>query len=515
MTFDPNKITKEDVFRAAEDIDRNGLATPNRESMKFDVVIKGKPYPPVEIMRCINHYYTGIRDWNKTGGAPTNVYLEALGFQIIDKRTEGIKPPNTPALTPSRIAPELPLLIIPHPKNILLYGPPGTGKTYNSISVAVNIAENRRTNAESEDYKCDKETFDKLRREGQIEFVTFHQNYAYEDFIGGIAPSTDGGSTLRFERREGIFKRLVERAKQNWEKSKKQGENASADFEALWEAFAADLLKEEVEYIEVKMAREGVSFKILGYDSNSKSIRFLKKSGSENHVLKLNTLKEMYNNTREQSREGLGVYYHPLLNALKEYELSPKFAAQKKQQTPTTLKNYVLIIDEINRANISRVFGELITLIEEDKRLGAANALTVALPNADGDEYFGVPPNLYIIGTMNTADKSIALVDIALRRRFEFWGYYPKYEKLGLAAAKLLEAINNKIYTLKKTADFLIGHAYFMNAPDIEKVLRNKVIPLLMEYFSNKTEVVESIFAGTAWSVKYDSQQYTWDIKRT
>lgn len=176
------------------------------------------------------------------------------------------------------------------------------------------------------------------------------------------------------------------------------------------------------------------------------------------------------------------------------------------------LKNFILIIDEINRANISKVFGELITLLEDDKRLGKPNELKITLPN--GEKEFGVPPNLYLIGTMNTADKSIALIDIALRRRFEFIGYYPDYEneKLKPEVRTLLQKINEEIYKLKNSADYLIGHAYFMKDEAIETTLRNKVIPLLMEYFSGKTKIVSDIFNETNWKVEYDTTKFNWTI---
>ena len=175
------------------------------------------------------------------------------------------------------------------------------------------------------------------------------------------------------------------------------------------------------------------------------------------------------------------------------------------------LKNYVLIIDEINRANISKVFGELITLLEEDKRIDAKNELRLTLPN--GEKEFGVPPNLYLVGTMNTADKSIALIDIALRRRFEFVGYFPDYSKLEESDGVFLKHINKEIYSRKKSADYLIGHAYFMTGLDTFKIIKNKVIPLLMEYFSGKTEVVEEIFKNSSWSIKYDIEKYDWIIQ--
>jgi len=152
-----------------------------------------------------------------------------------------------------------------------------------------------------------------------------------------------------------------------------------------------------------------------------------------------------------------------------------------------------LIIDEINRANISRVFGELITLLEDDKRLGADNELKLRLPGLPDEELFGVPPNLYIVGTMNTADKSIALIDIALRRRFVFEDMYPREEVvnrlLPIPYNTYLLALNERIKGLKG-ADFMIGHAYLIgktgDTKEVAAVFNQKIIPLLNEYFYNQ-----------------------------
>jgi 5-methylcytosine-specific restriction protein B len=166
-------------------------------------------------------------------------------------------------------------------------------------------------------------------------------------------------------------------------------------------------------------------------------------------------------------------------------ELTPADKVNEIQKA----KPYVLIIDEINRGNVSQIFGELITLIEEDKRLGRAVALEVKLPYSKTS--FGVPPNLYIIGTMNTADRSVEALDTALRRRFSFEEMPPLYDLealksplFGFPAGEILRAINQRIELLLDK-DHLIGHAYFLNKTDdtfITAFYKN-IIPLLQEYF--------------------------------
>lgn len=165
-------------------------------------------------------------------------------------------------------------------------------------------------------------------------------------------------------------------------------------------------------------------------------------------------------------------------------------------------KPYAIFIDEINRANISAVFGELISCIEDDKRLGAGNELWVKLPLNGG--MFGVPKNLYIVGTMNTADRSIALIDVALRRRFEFDRMYPIYTNIPEWSSVLLKELNGKIFELKKSADFLIGHSFFIGKEESEKnkIFDNKIIPLLYEYFQNNSATVKNVLESAGLSVK-------------
>jgi len=155
--------------------------------------------------------------------------------------------------------------------------------------------------------------------------------------------------------------------------------------------------------------------------------------------------------------------------------------------------NYVIIIDEINRANMSKVLGELITLIEEDKRWGEINELSVTLPSG---EVFVVPNNLYIIGTMNTADKSISIIDVALRRRFEFIEQQVDPSKVtDTKLREVLNKINSKLKDETDSTDLLVGHAYFMNKTidDLDKLLNRAIIPLLYEYFFDNGKKVKSV----------------------
>lgn len=168
-------------------------------------------------------------------------------------------------------------------------------------------------------------------------------------------------------------------------------------------------------------------------------------------------------------------------------------------------KDYVIIIDEINRANISKVFGELITLIEEDKRWGEINALSVTLPSG---QIFAVPNNLFIVGTMNSADKSISLIDAALRRRFAFMEVVPNASVVENSVLKtVLERLNEELFKELESTDLLVGHAYFMGKEekDLCAIMNQSIIPLLYEYFydnSNKVKnILEKAIAGYNFKV--------------
>ena len=276
--------------------------------------------------------------------------------------------------------------------NRILCGPPGTGKTYDSISMAVEVIDGRRVKRERKELT---DHFNDLKKEGRVEFVTFHQNYAYEDFIEGIRP------VLKAEGDAGVH-----------------GEDDSAG--------------RELHYV----LRDGI-FKQI---------------------------------------------------------------AKRARKDPSN--RYVLIIDEINRGNIAKIFGELITLIESSKRTkeGAVEAAEATLPYSH--EPFSVPANLYLIGTMNTADRSIALLDVALRRRFDFVERMPNPDHDGIAkdidgvdGRELLRVINLRIVE-KLDRERQIGHTFLIGVQtlgELKRVFQNQIIPLLQEYFYDDYEKMRGV----------------------
>ena len=368
----------------------------------------------------------------------------------------------------------LPTLEAPrmHAMNTILFGPPGTGTTYTTVNKALDIIDPSFMSGVPT-RSAIKQRYDELMNAQQICFTTFHQSLSYEDFIEGIKPTnTSDGGSLSYEVRDGVFKNFCELARSNWEASQQQ-RSGQLSFEAAWEKF----MEEWEENPDVEIATHRTIFTV--HDVRNKTIAFRKAGGSLAHTLSMNTLRDFYYDARPMTSSGLKTYYRGLLDKLQSYH---------GVSQSTQLRNYVFIIDEINRGNVSQIFGELITLIEDSKRLGAEEHLTAVLPYS-ADE-FGVPPNLYILGTMNTADRSVEALDTALRRRFSFEEMQPVYdlpqlqrELHGVRVADVLSTINSRIEKLLDR-DHCIGHSYFLEAAlDLRHVFQNKIIPLLQEYF--------------------------------
>ena len=395
------------------------------------------------------------------------------------------------------------------PLNTIFYGPPGTGKTYNTILRAAEIVETRKIDSYPEALKIFKDNL-----HNRIEFITFHQNYSYEDFIQGLRPETDNKSSLTFDKKDGVFKIIADKALENLKLSEKDPEELSNEalFDNALEKFK-ELVEEKEDNYPINesayiMEVEEDAFRYTGekWTNHANGLRMKYSDLKEFYKNRVISRKDIKNLSNVSGLAGQHATYYFLV-----YEKIIKLLPQKiDAPLKVEKKNFVIIIDEINRANISRVFGELITLIEPDKRSHGEIPLEAKLPSGD---YFVVPSNLYIIGTMNTTDKSIALLDIALRRRFEFESMYPLYEisDSEMHDKDILLKINEQIIK-SKTHDFQIGHAYFMGENnDLVHRMNKKVIPLLLEYFMNDEKEVK----GISYNAGLQVEENSWPIKIT
>lgn len=390
-------------------------------------------------------------------------------------------------------------------KQIILQGAPGTGKTYKTASLAVEICDNGLDKALATDREKLMKRYRELEKDGRIAFTTFHQSMDYEEFVEGIKPSIDNGNTV-FNVEPGIFKRICEDARFRQTKTN--------SFELAWNELKADVTKHYAETgkpYELKTKTGNV----FGITVNSNGNFNLYTGPELNHsgsLKKENFIMQLHGEDKFIGWEG---YYNGLIDKLRTtYHFIEEEEEEEDGASAGTLlakdysdkssqlksKNYVLIIDEINRGNISKILGELITLLEVDKREGEVNEVKVKLPYSK-DVDFTVPSNLYIIGTMNTADRSVGYIDYAIRRRFAFETIRSNengeldqfYENCSdkvlkdTAIAyfdKVKRIIKDGISEDYDADDLMVGHSYFMakTKPELDSKLEYEVKPLLLEY---------------------------------
>lgn len=387
------------------------------------------------------------------------------------------------------------------PLNVILYGPPGTGKTYTTVEHAVRACEPEEYSRlldglEGSAYRTElKALYDRLVEEGRIRFVTFHQSFGYEEFIEGLRADTTHDGNVRYEIKAGVFRQICEDAAFGH-----VGEQLALN-EALAQ-FQADLIENDSMTLHTP---SGNAFRVTYKSERCFGIfpSQSKKSDLGNgYNAYLKDIKAWYQDNHADVHNP--PYVRGILHHLQETYHLP---ATPAETSPARRQNYVLIIDEINRGNISKIFGELITLIETSKRAGEAEALSVVLPYSG--QAFRVPNNLYLVGTMNTADRSLTALDTALRRRFEFKAMLPKASLLeghvinGINLKQLLVTLNERIEMLYDS-EHTLGHAFFIpiiqNADDedaafdrLRRVMKNKVLPLLEEYFYNDWQKIRLV----------------------
>ena len=453
------------------------------------------------------------------------------------------------------------------PLNQILYGPPGTGKTYATVEKALEIfaAAGMRDVGATREKK--RQRFDELVADGHIRFVTFHQSFSYEDFVEGIRASTDEGK-ITYQVEDGIFKELCIKASSRMERPHRQSVNlegrtvwkmslgntqgddasiydeclqkncllmgygGSVDFSACrtrdeirrkFEEELPEQLKDSmypVRRVELFAHKMAVGDIVIISDGNHKFRAIGQISGpyqaierEDDDYGQYRAVKWLCTFSPSRPAEELlrkkftQLVLYQLTDAVLDRQRLARLLQVEQAEEEDRLP-YVIIIDEINRGNISRIFGELITLVESSHRTclsGSPNtrdSISVRLPYSR--DLFSVPENVYIIGTMNTADRSLTGLDAALRRRFSFTEMPPRPELLEgsrlhgteFSLADLLDCLNRRITALLD-GDHCLGHAWFMGlgrvvtAEALTTVFRNHILPLLEEYFFEDWEKIQ------------------------
>ena len=448
-------------------------------------------------------------------------------------------------------------------KNVIFYGPPGTGKTYTTAKRAVEIC---KTESEKEltDYSEIMEKYNELKKKNRIELITFHQSYGYEEFIEGIKPVVSDEddesedekennkesktnikieNDIKYDVVDGIFKKFCDNARKAIIETNNDNDNDIPLEAIVWKVTVRGQVREEcfnnnhvridwnfddagaVGFVEevkkgdIIITTDGSRTRINGIavvtddkgytldkeerDTTTRNVKWLATNIDEN-IKSINKEKMLHRRTVARVPNMKVEDIIKLAKEKNQEELSKIVIKENKDP-------YVFIIDEINRGNISKIFGELITLIETTKRAGKEECISTKLPYSK--EEFTVPDNVYIIGTMNTADRSIALIDTALRRRFKFEEMLPDYHlledifvedkgtKVNIGA--MLKVINERIKYLYDR-EHTIGHAVFLelkennNIDKLENIFKKSVIPLLQEYFYEDYEKIRIVLGDNA-----------------
>ena len=438
---------------------------------------------------------------------------------------------------------------MPFAKNTILYGPPGTGKTYQTVNYAVSIIEGKLLkDIQAENHEEVLKRYRQYRQDGRIEFTTFHQSFGYEDFIEGIRPvfaedKEENPNDISYEIADGIFKKFCATAQppvvdpnQNpygfsenptiWKVSlASTGDNPVRDYcmehgciRIGWDEYG-ESITDDMDYhvggktvLNAFLSRMQPGDIILScYTAHSIDAIGVVTGEPEwhpefDHYKRLRTVKWLVQGKNIEITEfrlekslTLSTVYRLNTTVATVIDVLNKNGFSGVSSAKGTKGPYVFIIDEINRGNISKIFGELITLIEPSKRLGQSEELQAKLPYSH--EAFGIPYNVYLLGTMNTADRSIALLDTALRRRFSFVEMMPDSSVLdgieveGISISGLLTTLNRRIEVLFDR-EHTLGHAFFTplrQSPSIEtlgEIFRDKVVPLLQEYFYDDYEKI-------------------------
>ncbi len=472
--------------------------------------------------------------------------------------------------------------------NQILYGPPGTGKTFHTINNAISIIENKDLEEINRESRSDLlERYKGYVLSKQIVFTTFHQSMSYEDFIEGIKPVTNSTGDLTYEVEDGIFKEICTKAKgvktknnltekidfsntsyfkmslggknrkdiHDWCIENNQialGWGRNNDFSMLngvksWGKFKDKFNDQFPDLIEESKfnAQAVYAFQnwmeigdIVIVSLGNKIIdaigivegdyEYVEESKyNYHHIRKVKWLSTNMDASpklfvdKNISQQSIYKFDSDdiIINSFQKFNATNESGLEEKP--------HVIIIDEINRGNVSAIFGEMITLLEDDKRRYNKEELELILPYSK--EPFSVPNNVYVVGTMNTADRSVEALDTALRRRFSFVEMLPdatvlqkehinkgfiEYDNHEIDLSNILTTINKRIEVLVDR-DHTIGHAYFMDVisiEDLKNAFQNKIIPLLQEYFYGDYKKLEMVI-GTNFFEKNKNKDVEFAVK--
>ena len=379
-------------------------------------------------------------------------------------------------------------------KNLIFRGAPGTGKSYLAKEIAADII----SNGYFDDYTL---LTDEQRK--QVEFVQFHPSYDYSDFVEGLRPKVNYDGTMGFELQDGIFKKFVARARKNYEDSQKSKETVEKELtvrEAMAEFFASVELG-----VDTFKTINGNEFTIVSVDDSHINISIPGNATVNKLSLNLDEVRKMLESGQrfEKIKDITTFFGKSFATQAYSYDFAlykaikaRKGTASKVKARQAELKKYIFIIDEINRGEISKIFGELFFAIDPGYR-GRAGEISTQYSNLhpDPDEKFYIPENIYIIGTMNDIDRSVDSFDFAMRRRFRFVELRAderlemlaslENEELEAEAIRRMAALNKEITVVEDlNENYQIGASYFLKLKtlDFDQLWTDYLQPLLQEY---------------------------------